>query len=199
MLTAYDIILRENILSLPINPSQLAKQNDVSIISYATLEKLGVKKIPVSKDGFSFVMNGIKIAYNGAIEPLERQRFTLIHELCHIWLGHLETPPANKDLAERQADSIASELLCPLLVLHLCGVTTPADIKDLCGVSQSAAQIAFKNLCKARKDKTLLKSEQEVLIATKFLPFISDYIIKISAKKQDLARYRNPDIIKGRF
>lgn len=58
----------------------------------------------VSKDGSGYV-----VAINRK-HPIERQRFTLEHELAHIYMGHFESEQSIEDI-ESEADRIATEIV----------------------------------------------------------------------------------------
>lgn len=80
-------------------------------------------------------------------------RFTLAHELGHIFLGHLslendeaQYKPTQQgsagglDLTELEADAFAIEILAPACVLWQLGVHSPKNIAQLCNISISAAR-----------------------------------------------------------
>lgn len=139
-----------DICSLPVNPLEAARALGIKTVSYktvceyyhVTLEEL----YSTSVWGFCFTVNGsCVIALNENSCGNRRRRFTAAHELGHCVLGHLrgaEYPPD----AERDADRFAAELLAPICVLDLCGVRSAEEIERICGVSRSAAEIAFQRL-----------------------------------------------------
>ena len=191
-MTAQDIYKTFAIRSLPVNPAALARQLDIALVTYDTLRKNGVEP-SFSQDGFAFLLGGQKkIAYNSEISSLRRQRWTITHELCHFLLGHVGRELPDRQQAEWQANHLTSELLCPTAVLHLCGVTTVAEIAELCKVSLSAAKIALDRLELLRRQGDPLAGQQQFIL--QMLPFISEYITKQSAKKTDSMRYRSVDI-----
>lgn len=88
--------------------------------------------------------------------PLPRVRFTVAHELGHIFMGHvtvphldaqvfgdcvntgdLESNPRNPD--EQSADMFAARFLAPAVVLWALDIHTPEDIAALTGLSWRAA------------------------------------------------------------
>ncbi len=94
--------------------------------------------------------------YEGANRGVGRDRFTLAHELGHLFLHgggrYLQRaapdagPPTHKKYedSEWQADQFAAELLMPIKVVEKCA--TPEDLATRAGVSLQAAAIRFKAL-----------------------------------------------------
>ena len=84
------------------------------------------------------------IIYNDT-ENSRRCRFTIAHELGHIFLGHLliNTPKyrtfAIRDDNESAANVFARDLLAPACVLHELNVIAADDISRLCNISLEAA------------------------------------------------------------
>lgn len=195
MISALDIFEREGIAALPLEPSVLARRAGIPLVTYESLSsrKAGADLIRRvgSSDGFTFRAGGqTHVAYNSEVESLERQRWTLTHELCHIWLGHLdETASDRAALAvrhspeERAANDLCSRLLCPLPVLHLCAVESAAALAALCGVSLEAAAYRMRELSDARRAGRLLRSEEDRRMAALFLPFISDAVTAALARR----------------
>lgn len=74
-----------------------------------------------------------------------RCRFTIAHELGHIFLGHLliNTPEyktfAIREDNESEANVFARDLLAPACVLHELRAINAADIAKLCNISLEAA------------------------------------------------------------
>jgi hypothetical protein len=81
-----------------------------------------------------------QIHLNG-VKPLLRQRFTLMHEISHVWLGHLHKDGLVEDhQQEAEANFFASYLLAPdQLVLSWVPELTVAGIAEKFQVSREAA------------------------------------------------------------
>lgn len=93
---------------------------------------------------------------------LERQRFTIAHELGHFMCGHLtEDKPMfrdgnkeysrdNYDIQEYEANNYAAELLMPKekidFLINQKGITTIEELADILIVSYTAMRIRLKNL-----------------------------------------------------
>lgn len=91
--------------------------------------------------------HGLKfqVHLNGATSFL-RRRFTLTHEIAHIWLDHLRADePACADVAEAEANFLAAYLLAPdALVVALVPELTAAGIAQEFQVSDEAAGIIHR-------------------------------------------------------
>ena len=81
-----------------------------------------------------------QIHLNG-VKPFLRQRFTLMHEISHVWLGHLHNDGlVEDDQQEAEANFVASYLLAPdQLVLAWVPELTVAGIAEKFQVSREAA------------------------------------------------------------
>ena len=93
-------------------------------------------------DGYSIYNAKTKryiIALDNVNYDLSRQRFTLAHELGHIFLQH---HPKYKYLSdyvkEKSADAFAGELLMPREIMYKTAKFPPNYVLDLYGVSYSA-------------------------------------------------------------
>lgn len=145
-----EIYERADIRSLPIDPLETARSLGIKAVSYKiicdcyqiTFEELYRKSLW----GFSYLEKGLPvIALNENACGERRRRFTAAHELGHCVLGHLRgTNPA---LAEREANRFAADFLAPLCVLERCRVRSVTEIERMCGISGSAAEIRFNELC----------------------------------------------------
>lgn len=144
-----EIYGRADIRSLPIDPLTAARSLGIKTVSYKvicecyqiSLEELFCKSLW----GFSFLEGGFPvIALNENACGERRKRFTAAHELGHCVLGHLSG--GNLELAEREANRFAADFLAPLCVLERCGASSATEIKRLCGISESAAEIRLGEL-----------------------------------------------------
>lgn len=93
-------------------------------------------------DGYS-IYNAITKRYLIALDDvnydLSRQRFTLAHELGHIFLQHHTKYRQLSDyVKEKSADAFAGELLMPREMMYKTAKFPPNYVLDLYGVSYSA-------------------------------------------------------------
>lgn len=122
------------------------------------------------------------IIYDDAM-PRQRCRFTVAHELGHIFQGHpligggyTRTINKARPEVERQADIFASRLLAPACVLWGLDLHTPQEIAEACGISAQAARIRAKRMEILYSRKKFLTSELERKVYEQFKPFIQSQI-----------------------
>ena len=84
--------------------------------------------------------------YNGAVDGIPRDRFTLCHELGHYLLHQPEyVSYARGDIPtycqpEWQANTFAAELMAPYYLVKNMSIS---EISSKCGMSKKAAQIQY--------------------------------------------------------
>ncbi len=197
-MNAADVLIRAGAAALPVDLNAVAAAHDIKIVSYESCADylgMSVQQLyaEISPLGFSFREGGRFIAAinHNACGGL-RRRWTMAHELSHIFLGHIGVDMKRmEESCERAADSFAAELLAPLTVLHFCGVSSAAETARLCGLSKQAAEIRFRQLQELRRKNSaeyrqgrgmaLLLGESDRQLYERFLPFISEYITRRSA------------------
>lgn len=102
-----------------VDPSDI--QNDLSPYAKAANAKIVTEELGEGESGYTITKpNGKHIITVNSLEPLERQRFTICHEVAHIVLelpsSHTEVPSwsyAKRDINEVMCDTFAAELLMP--------------------------------------------------------------------------------------
>lgn len=162
------VLMEMKIKELPVVVSRICKAYGIRLLSYESgidiIRLLKHEKTRIISDGFTACHNSqIFIFYNGNATP-ERNRFTVAHELGHIFLGHIKRrdgefttinrePSSNDNPLEQQANVFASRLLAPACVLHELNITMPNDISKLCHISLTAA--------KYRSERIQLLNERE--------------------------------------
>lgn len=138
---SWQCILDYNINKLPVMVTEIIKQSD-------NIKLLKNSDVDILKDGDSGMTvcdnNCFSIIYRDS-ESSRRCRFTIAHELGHIFLGHLMiNTPAYRTFAiqndtESAANVFARDLLAPACVLHELKIIAAAEISDLCNISLAAA------------------------------------------------------------
>ena len=118
---------------LPINVEDIIKYRKDIQIKKEDLQGL---------DGYSiynFKTKRYLIALDDVNYDLSRQRFTLAHELGHIFLQHHTKYKYLSDyVKEKSADAFAGELLMPREIMYKTAKFPPNYVLDLYGVSYSA-------------------------------------------------------------
>lgn len=189
---SWDIILKYNISSLPVEVLTLCDNMGIKVYSYqkasTLIDRLGLAEDIKDNDGLSLIYNGKYIIfYDNSIEPFARRRFTVCHELGHILLGHVEeispryrstqwnrnAEEPNED--EAAANIFASRLLAPACVLNELDISTVEDLTNLTGLSDIAASIRLNRLQKLEKRNNFYLSSKEKAVYRQFEKFINNY------------------------
>ncbi len=149
---AWEALIHFGVDRLPVRVSSICREAGFTLRSYQAagefLCRNGLEEQAHSSDGFALRRCGVPLVfYNGAMVP-GRIRFTIAHELGHIFLGHLSgglptgrnrEPRVADPPIEQQANVFASRLLAPAIVLHEIGARTPQQIALACDISMQAA------------------------------------------------------------
>ena len=144
---AWRVLIDNNIRELPVSLSQIAKNNGITIVkdSEAKMLSPGVSGMSILEDGKWYIV------YNDT-ESAGRRKFTIAHELGHIFLGHELKGVHRRTFAkvrpqeEKDADSFAVRLLAPACVLWGLGLHTAEEIQKACGLSRAAAEHRAKRM-----------------------------------------------------
>ena len=172
---SWQCLIDNHIHALPVSVSEIAKRNRIKLCTYSEnaelIRALGLEQLTHNR-GFSARTNrNFLILYDDTL-PRQVARFTIAHELGHIFLGHLlqpigsascttlnREPSPNDDPLEREANIFASRLLAPACVLWALNIRSPEEIAKLCDLSITAAQI------RAERMALLLRREAAFLAA----------------------------------
>lgn len=204
--TASQICARNRINAYPLNPMKLADKSGIKILTYEKFAEISGNSsadlLRISEDGFSISQNGAGVVvYNKAIQSRGRRRWTLLHEMSHIYLGHIDdNRPQLYELSEDEqrwleadADDLAACLIAPLFIAHLCNVETAQELRSLFGVSQEAAEYFLNDLQYMRQGNRIARlvfPESAILC----LPFISEWLSKKMERTRILPQNAKTDI-----
>ncbi len=160
-------------------------------------------------DGRSmFTNDGQAIVFLNSMLPMDRQRFTVCHEVCHI-ICHMHSSESESNDTEKEANRFAAEFLVPSEELRRQIVTTLsipilADLKRYWRVSMAMLLYHSKlsKLITERRYKTLViemgkrgmrKKEPTELLPPKEEPKIISTLIKVH--KRDLG-YTDEELVR---
>lgn len=178
---SWQCILDFNINKLPVMVTDIIKKSE----SIRLFKESDVHMLENSESGKTILHNGFfEIVYRDT-EPSYRCRFTISHELGHIFLGHLliNTPVyrtfAVRDDLESSANVFARDLLAPTCVLHELHATTAEEIAKICNISMQAAKNRAERMqvLEARNKYYLHPLERQV--RQQFEQFIEEYRSKM--------------------
>jgi Zn-dependent peptidase ImmA (M78 family) len=158
---AAEFIVSQGITQLPAEPFRIISANKWGIVSYEQLAKRAGVTVPdiievlKSPDGStSYNHHNYCIAFNTRQRVFPRIRFTLFHEIGHIYLKHFveydikNLTKAQYEILEVEADFFASNVIAPSIIIDQCGLLKPQALCCACGMSKQAANTRlrqFKN------------------------------------------------------
>lgn len=138
-----EVLIECGIKSAPIDPFAIASKKGFLTIPYSQLSSntrkelieqgliAGASRYDPQKETF--------VIYYNDNEMVERQRFTIAHELAHIFLGH----KTESDLAHKCANESAGYLLAPAPMIHLYRITSEMMLAQKFNLSESCALNRF--------------------------------------------------------
>lgn len=201
-----DFVQEMKINSLPVDPIKLIEINKWTLRTFQFYaQKHGVSLKDVieaygTEDAFTVYCNGnYSIAYNDRIRSIGRIRFSLMHEIGHIYLRHLEE--FNKTILSRggltkqeykalesEADTFAAEVLAPYEVMLALEWSNYKIIQKMCGLSVQAAQIRASQIFNLRLNGALWDYDSPIIkyfynfIFKRYCTSCSYYFVSNSAK-----------------
>jgi len=185
---AWQYIIENRIQTLPVDVFGLASK--YVMLSYRHYSELTGKTMAYiidryDRDGFVFWSNRQQnyiVCFNDA-QPAVTVRWTVMHEIAHITLGHV-APDASAHTrirkkshpyAEAEADGFARRVLCPSIVLHNCGALETPDIMALCGISRTAAAYRSRYMKKLELRNMWRTDPLEAKVEAQFNAFVKKY------------------------
>lgn len=187
----WGFLLEHKISELPVNAFELAEKCKCKTITYEYYSfyvKMSVEYIiqKYGMDGFVFwseKLGKFVICYNEIMSD-GVIRWTIVHEISHIILGHTakgkpiltRIRKITHPYIESESDGFTRRVLCPLIVLHDCWAIEVEAIMKLCGVSFEAAthRSDYMKILEARRKWRT--DPREVEVEKQFLPFILRYL-----------------------
>ena len=173
---AWKTLIDYNIDRLPVY-----LHNICSVAGIKTLKNSDVHKLSEGEFGVSIKQGDVWYIVFDDSDTIQRIRFTIAHELGHIFLGHemhygYHTRKSNilKPAAETEADMFAARLLAPACVLWGIGAETAEDIAAICNISYTAADIRARRLEMLRSRGKFLTSPLERRVYDNFSTFIKE-------------------------
>ena len=166
---AWKMLISNGINSLPVDVISICRKEKINLFTYkqgeTIIKSLGLEDNTVDNDAFS--INSM-IFYDDT-KLRERQRFSIAHELGHIFL-HSETsgkatiynrePKSDDNPLEVEANIFASRLLAPLCVLQFLNLNSIKEVAEFCDISFSAAKLRFSRLCEIRQRSSARRKEK---------------------------------------
>lgn len=178
---SWQILIDNRIDALPVDIIRIATNNEITVLKNSEANELRDGEIGASiYDG-----NDWYIVYEDKIESIGRKRFTIAHELGHIFLGHpliagyhARTININIPSTENEADIFASRLLSPSCVLWGLNLHSAEKIAEVCKISLQSAQIRADRMRVLYKRDKFLISPLEQKVYEQFKEFINGNLSK---------------------
>ena len=172
---AWKCLIDFEIDSLPIDLLKIAEKAKIRIIKNSSVNDLAEgEKGKAYFDGAKWF-----IIYDDT-QSLEEARFTIAHELGHIFLGHAMTHAKYEKVqqfgkipkTEKQADMFAIRLLCPSCILAELGLVTDVDIMRACKLPLPVAKKRADRLKELLERNKFFTNPIEIEVFEKFKPYI---------------------------
>lgn len=171
---AWRCLIDFKISSLPINVAKLSAAAGIKVVANSATSYLKTGEF-----GLSILRDDQWIIVYDDFMPRQRSRFTVAHELGHIFLGHqlnankyYRSFALDKPDEEIEADVFASRLLAPACVLWGLEVFSAAQIAEICDISNQSAQIRYERFETLKKRNKFLSSPLERQVYQNFYNFI---------------------------
>lgn len=129
-------------------------------------------EIAQSEHGFtvSDIVSNRHIIYFNNLKDEKTIRFTLMHELGHIRLGHV----TDDSVSDREANCFARNILCPIQLVDGFKLTTAKDYVECFGISLPMAEAALANY---RSDYYYIKKDLYQSVNDKVYCYMSGYTL----------------------
>lgn len=169
---AWQALIDFSVKSLPIPIASIANTAGIRLVKSMGLPSR-IAGITTQTD------NTLTIIYRADM-PRGTKRFTIAHELGHIFLGHpmrgnyTRTFDLSKPSVESEADIFASRFLMPACVLHELQAFTPDRIKDICDVSMQAAKVRSERMALLEQRGAWYRSPLEIQVREQFRDWIKN-------------------------
>ena len=165
---------------MPVSLKKITKQANIRTIKNSLLNTLQENERGISL----LIKNQWVIIYDDK-EPIPVSRFTIAHELGHIFLGHSfqkgyhsRNFDKKRPDIENEADMFAARLLAPACVLHELGISSTEEIARVCKISITAAEYRAERMRILEQRNAWYKSQLERQVIKQFESFIKEYRLK---------------------
>lgn len=171
---SWQALIDNKVDRLPVDIVGIVRNNGILLLKNSQAKELRNEEVGIS------IFDGTQwfIVYDDTL-PFGRKRFTVAHELGHIFLGHpliagyhARTTYKKLPQTESEANIFASRFLAPACVLWGLNVHSAVDIAQICEISEEAAEIRAKRMDELYKRNMFLTSPLEQRVYRQFELFI---------------------------
>lgn len=172
---SWQCLIDYKITELPVNVKNIAQQANIKILNNSD-----VNILKPLENGISILRKNKWFIIIDDENTIQRCRFTIAHELGHIFLGHplrdgeyhTRKFDINRPQTESEADIFASRLLAPACVLWGLNLHKAEDIAKYCNISITAAKIRAERMELLYERNKFLLSSLERQVYKQFENFI---------------------------
>ena len=186
---AWQCLIDYNVTELPVKIFKIAEMSGIKVVENRNVS--GDNKLSQQESGKSIIENGEWFIIFDETKSRGHCKFTVAHELGHIFLGHelkngkhLRTFDLSKPERETEADMFAARLLAPACVLWALDLHAPEEISKVCNISLTAATNRAKRMDTLYKRNKFLTSPLERQVYENFRGFLINY------KNKNKGQYR---------
>ncbi len=172
---SWQALVDNRINALPVDIVKVANNNGIKLLKNSEIKELKSGELGIS----IYDNNEWFIVYDDTL-LLGRKRFTVAHELGHIFLGHpfsmgfhARTVFVNTSLTETEANIFASRFLSPACVLWGLDIHSASDISKICQISMESARIRAKRMEELYRRNRFLEKPLERKVFKQFETFIN--------------------------
>lgn len=158
---SWHCLLDAGIDRLPVKLSQICRLRNARIVPNSALSE---NQLLDTERGKTMYLNGQYQIIVRDTDPLDVRRYTIAHEIGHIYLG--------KGISEYEAERFAIGILAPACVLWALDIHTAEDIAKLCNISMPSARIRERRMAVLYERNKFLLSPLERQVYNQFLGFI---------------------------
>ena len=174
--TAWKFLIDNHVTSLPVKLSTICQQRGISLLFDHDRKCLSGNERGCTFIRCTFIncMGKYSIVLNPD-DNVVIQRYTIAHELGHIFLNHFVNQTMSSSDMEYQAERFAIDILAPACVLWGLNLHTAKDISEVCNISMKSAQIRAKRMEILYSRNKFLTSPLERQVCEQFSDFIHQY------------------------
>ena len=156
-----DFLETYNVTTYPISLTKLATKMKVPLIAYGSCQDSKINlTLCKLEDSFLILLHGKSFIFFNDKQRYTRIRFSIAHEMAHIWLEHSEDTEIN----EAEANFFASYLLAPVPLILKSNIDDVGDVSTAFNVGFDAAYYAYcRAIKRSRISKPPLEYEQRII------------------------------------
>jgi hypothetical protein len=176
---AWQFLIDNQVSELPLKLSEICRNNGYRLL----LDSKGTY-LQSNDRGATFLKDGQWQIVLNASDSVQVRRYTLAHELGHIFLEHslhdgkfgrsfgIQRTPKTPE--EYQAERFAIDILAPACVLWGLNLHTAEDIAKVCGISIRSAQIRAERMQLLYQRNKFLSHPVERQVFQQFSQFVDN-------------------------